>query len=97
PDFLAVFPWTKQFPSGLSDHSMPQCADIPARDFEQIHIEESDIRRGFRRYLFHHLDGIGALNLIPENLSAAFINSGPLVPFRRCLVPASLQVVLHPI
>ena len=37
------------------------------------------------------------MNLVSENLSPALIDGGSLVPFRRRLVAASLQVVLHPV
>jgi hypothetical protein len=60
-------------------------------------MEEPDIRRGFSRNLLHNPESLRALHLVSESLSVASIDSGPLVPFRGCLIPASLQVILHPI
>ena len=96
-DLVAVLPGTKQFPSGLSDHPMTQGADIPTRDDENTYIKEPDFRRRFSRDLLHNPESIWALNLISESLSVALIDSGPLIPLRGCLVPASLQIILHPI
>ena len=92
-----MLPGTEQFPSGLSDHSVTQGANIPARDVQYVHIEEADIRRGLAGHLLHHPESMGALNLVSESLSPALIDSRPLIPFRRRLVPAGLHVILDPI
>jgi hypothetical protein len=76
---------------------MAQGADVPARDGEHAYIEEPNVWRGLSRDLLHDPKSIRALNLVPESFSVALIDSGSLIPFRRRLVPASFQIVLHPI
>ena len=76
---------------------MTQGANIAARNSEYIHIEELDIRRRFSCHFFHDPERVGTLNLISERLPSSLIGGRPFVSFRRCVITASLYVVLHPI
>src|SRR5689334_21956854 len=75
---------------------MTQSTNIVSRDFEDIHIEEFDVRRRFSSGFLHGLDRMGTLDLESENFSPPLIDRRSFVPFRLCIVTAGLQVVLNP-
>ena len=75
---------------------MTQCARVAARDFEHIHVKETDVRSRLPRDFLHNPQRIRTLNLVPEDFSPPLIDSRPLVAFCGCIVAARLQVILHP-
>src|SRR5215470_6042533 len=95
-NLIRVFPWAEQFPARLPHHSVTQGTNVTSRDFEDIHIEELDVRRSFSGGLLHRFDGIGTLDLESENFSPTLIDRRPFVSFRLGIVAAGFQVVLNP-
>src|SRR4029079_13569244 len=80
-DFVAVFPRPKDLPSGLSNHSMSQGANVLSGDFERVHVEEPDVRYRFASEDLHDLYGVGTLDLIAENLTPALVHGGSFITF----------------